>query len=97
MRICWYRFKSYCEEFFKVHPHAFVAPLRLNGSAIETVFSQLKHATGGNLTAVSYAPARVQLITKRSIHGVRVKDDYRNAPLYIREQELPSRKRPRKK
>lgn len=96
MRICWYGFKGYCEEFFQTHPHAFVAPLRLNGSAIETVFSQLKYATGGNLTAVSYAPARAQLITKRSIHGIRVTDEYRNAPLYIKEQELPVNKRRRK-
>ncbi len=88
---------GYCEEFFKKHPSHHIVPLRANGSAIETIFSQLKHGAGGSLTAVSYGPARAQLLTKRAVHGPHVKDPYRDAPLYIKESELPVKKRPRKK
>ncbi len=62
MRICWYGFKEYCQEFLTSHPGYFVLPLRLNGSAIETIFSQLKHASRGSLTAVTYESARAQLL-----------------------------------
>ena len=97
MRISWYGFHGFCQEFFELHPDHYILPLRANGSAIETVFSQLKHSSRGTLTAVSYGPARAQLVTKRTVHGPHVRDDYRNAPLYIQESELPRLKRPRKK
>ena len=97
MRISWYGFHGFCQEFFELHPDHYILPLRANGSAIETVFSQLKHSSRGTLTAVSYGPAKAQLVTKRAVHGPHVRDDYRNAPLYIQESELPRLKRPRKK
>ena len=97
MRLCWYGFKGYSEEFFNVHPNYYILPLRANGSAIETVFSQLKHSSRGILTGVTYGSARAQLITKRTIHGPHVKEQYRNAPLYIQESELPLLKKPRNK
>ena len=97
MRLCWYGFKAFCHEHFEQHPDHYIVPLRANGSAIETVFSQLKHGSRGTLTAVSYGPARSQLLTKHSIHGPHVRDEYRNAPLYVQENVLPAVKRARKK
>ncbi len=94
--LSWYGFKGFCEEFLEKHPRYHVVPLRANGSAIETIFSQLKHGSGGTLTAVSYGSARAQLMTKRSVHGPHVRDSYRDAPVYVRESELPVKKRPRK-
>ena len=96
MRVCYYGFRQFCNEQLTKHPDYYVAPLRANGSAIETIFSQLRHGSGGNLTAVSYAPSRAQLLTKRSLHGPNIRDDYRDAPLYIKESELPLKKRSRK-
>ena len=81
MRLCWYGFKGYCQEFFEQHPLHYVVPLRANGSAIETIFGQLKHGSRGTLTATTYGPARSQLLTKRSIHGPHIRDEYRDAPL----------------
>lgn len=89
MRLCWYGFRDFCREFFHDHPGYFVTPLRLNGSAIETIFSQLKYASRGSLTAVTYESARAQLITRHSVHGQRTRDEYHDAPLYIKESELP--------
>lgn len=96
MCICWYDYHSFCQEFFELHPNHYIIPLRANGSAIETVFSQLKHGSRGTLTAVSYGPARAQLITKQAVHGPHVREDYRKAPLYIQESEMSRLKRPRK-
>ena len=97
MRICWLGLRSYCEEFFALHPDGYyVILLRANGSAIETIFSQLKHASGGSLSAVNYETARAQLLTRRSVHGTHVKEEYRNAPIYVKESELPIRKKPKK-
>lgn len=96
MRICWYGFRDYCRESLREHPESFIAPLRANGSAIETIFSQLKHASRGSLTAVTYQSARAQLLTKRSVHGTHVRDEYRDAPVFVKESELPVKKKPRK-
>ena len=93
MRVCYYGFRAFCEEQISKHPGYYVSPLRANGSAVETLFSQLRHASGGNLTSVSYAPARAQLLTKRSVHGPRITEGYRDAPLYIKQSELPMKKR----
>ena len=97
MRLCWYGFKGYIEEFFKLHPNYYILPLRANGSAIEKVFSQLKHSSRGTLTGVTYGSARAQLVTERAIHGPHVTEQYRDAPLYFQESELLLQKRPRKK
>ena len=72
-----------------------MTPLRLNGSAIETIFSQLKHASRGSLTSVTYESARAQLLTRRSVHGPHTRDEYRDAPIFIKDSELPQKKRPR--
>ena len=69
-----------------------MTPLRINGSAIETLFSQIKHGSGGTLMASSYSSVCAKLITKRTIHGTHVGDPYRDAPLYIRETDLPTKK-----
>lgn len=92
MRVTWYAFVGYSQEFFKLHPGYYTSPLRANGSAIETIFSQLKHSSRGTLTAVSYSSARAQLLTKRSVRGPHVHDKYRDAPMYVKESELSSRK-----
>ena len=93
MRLTWYEFLEYSKEFLSLHPGYYVAPLRANGSAVETIFSQLKHGSRSGLTAVSYGPARAQLLTKRHVLGY--VDQYRDAPLYIHTNELPIYKRPR--
>ena len=43
----------------------FISPLRINGSALESVFSVLKHASGGNLSALSYGPALGRFIYRK--------------------------------
>ena len=50
---------AFCEWFFtNVSPDGkyLISPLRINGSALESVFSVLKHTSGGNLSALNYGP-----------------------------------------
>ena len=48
-------FIGLCEDFKKHHPDSFIAPIRVNGSAIESLFSSLKYTSGGNLSATNYS------------------------------------------
>ena len=47
----WFGFKGLTRELLSDHPGYYINPRRLNGSAVETLFGQLKHTTGRNLTA----------------------------------------------
>ena len=45
----------------------FISPLRINGIAIESIYSVLKFASGGNLSALSYGPALWKLINRKDM------------------------------
>ena len=63
-------FLSFCDWFFeKVSRDGkyFINPLRINGSAIESIYSILKFASGGNLSALSYIPALGKLINRKDM------------------------------
>ena len=83
-----YGFRGLVTDFLSTHPGHHVNPKRVNGSAVETLFSQLKARTGGNLTGHSYENAKATLLTRRQVVGKKPKDDYRDTPLNIRQSEL---------
>lgn len=85
LRVMWFGFKGLTREFLSDHPGYYINPRRLNGSAVETLFGQLKHTTGRNLTAVNYETAKATMLTKRQSKG---KDSYRSAALYVRHSDL---------
>ena len=86
MRIMVYGFAGLCDDFFtKYNDNFFIMPKRLNGSAIETLFSQFKYLTGGKLSSTNYATARAAYLMKVDIHGSHFGEkDYRNVDLYLR-------------
>ena len=47
--------------FANISPNGsyFIRPLRVNRNALESIFSMLKHTSGGNLSATGYGPRRV--------------------------------------
>ena len=92
LRILWYGFKGLVSDFLSRNPGHHINPRRLNGSAVETIFSQLKYITNGQLTAATYPTAKASLLTKQSVCGTRLKDDYRDTELYIRESRLQRKK-----
>lgn len=88
MRLCYFGFVDLCKYFLATHPGYYILPVRVNGSAVETLFSQLKDGSGGTLTGVSYASVRAKLITKRTVHGAHVGDPYRDAPLLLNRHRI---------
>ena len=44
----------------------FISHLTINGSALESIFSVLKHTSGGNLSAINYSPTLGRLISRKS-------------------------------
>ena len=80
-------FLSFCECFFtNVSPDGryFISPLRINGSALESIFSVLKHTSGGNLSAISYSPALGRLISRKAlIQNKNSEKGYRDVKLNI--------------
>ena len=83
-----YGFKGLVTDFLSTHHGHHVNPKRVNGSAVETIFGQLKHTTSGNLTGRTYETAKATLLTKRQVQGGKSKDDYRDTPLNIRQSNL---------
>lgn len=47
-------------------PGHFMSPIRVNGSAIESVFSSLKYITGGHLSPANYGSSVGMLVTQRN-------------------------------
>ena len=64
-----YGFRDLVVDFLSTHPGYHINPRRVNGSGVETLFGQLKHTTGGNLTGSSYETAKATLLTKQSVQG----------------------------
>ena len=59
LRIMMHGFK---EDFTTDHQGYYVHPNRLNGSAVKTLFGQLKHTTGGNLSGANYTTGKATLL-----------------------------------
>ncbi len=92
--MCVYGFQAFCESFLAEHPDYYLMPLKWNGSAVETIFSQLKHITGGKLTSINYNTARKMFLARRNTHGHRptaAVAGYRDVPLYVAETPLARR------
>ena len=65
----WFGFWGLVQDFTATNPGYNINPKRVNGSAVETIFSQLKHTTSGNLTAANYESAKVTLLTRAQCKG----------------------------
>lgn len=62
-----YGFLQFSQWFMAAYPDYFVSPLRINGSAIESIFSVLKFTAGGNFSASNYGSFRGRVITGREV------------------------------
>jgi len=82
LRLVRYGMVSFCEEYIQRHQGYYIVPVRISGSAVETLFSQMKHAGGGRLSATNYRSSRASVLTQRSIHTWHSSGkDYRDAAL----------------
>lgn len=63
------------------YPGYFISPLRVSGSAVETLFSQYKYNAGGKLDAVNYATARAASLVKQVVSSHHCTKDYKDNEL----------------
>ncbi len=94
LRVCVYGFQSFCSDFLQRHPGYYITPMKWNGSAVETLFSQFKQIAGNKLDSTNYSTARKAFLTKRLVHGHKASaavKGYRDTPLYAR--DMPLRKK----
>ena len=84
LRICVFGIMGLLKDFKQRHPDNFLVFSRVNGSAIESVFSQIKYATAGKLSSANYASSRRAVIVSSNVqsnHALNV--DYRDEILHI--------------
>ena len=97
LRIDVYGFKIFTEDFLSWHPKHFISPLRISGSAIETLFSQFKYAAGGKLDASNYATARAACLIRSAVSVHHSAKGYRDAAIATQPLPLEKKKYNRKK
>ena len=88
LRIDAYGFRAFSEWFLKTYPTYFISPLRISGSAIESLFSQYKHTAGGKLDSVNYTTARGAHLMKQVVSGHHSGTAYRNQAISVPELGL---------
>ena len=89
LRICVYGFHEFCRSFLERNPGYYIVPLKLNGSAVETLFSQFKHIAGGKLSSINYAQAKRTVMLRKDVRGQnRGNQGYRDVDLHVREAPL---------
>jgi len=94
LRVCVYGFTGFTTWFLDEYPDHFISPVRLSGSAIETLFSQFKGTTRGKLSAMNYSTARAahlvqHAVTSNSHHSSK---GYRDVPLDLGQVALEKKK-----
>ena len=68
--------------FFSEYPSYHIVPLRVSGSAVETLFAQYKYLCGSKLDAVNYTTARSKYLCKKKVEATHHSGRYyRDMPL----------------
>ena len=88
LRINVYGFIAFCKWFFRTYPTYFISPIRLSGSAVESLFSQYKYSAGGKLDLVNYTTARAACLVRQSVATHCSGKGYRDENLHTTEITL---------
>ena len=91
LRIMYQGFTGLCESFLSTHaPRGyFISPIRINGSAVESYFSQLKYAARGQLSSTQYSVVRGAVATSKAASTKQPQEcDYRDAGLDLHPVQL---------
>ena len=67
--------------FLTQHPDRFISPLRVSGSAVESLFSRYKRSAGGKLDAINYPISRAAQLIKQTVSSHHSGESYRNQSL----------------
>ena len=84
-----YGFIGFTNYFLELYPGYFVSPLRLSGSAVESLFGQYKYMSGSKLDAANYATCRSKYLAKQAIHhsGQFYRDEQLSIPIATLERK----------
>jgi len=75
-----YGFRAFCKNFLAKYPGYFISPLRISGSAVESLFSQFKHNAGGKLDSCNYVTTRCAHLVQKCALITTVELDIGTAP-----------------
>ena len=73
-----YGFNAFAKWFLETYPTYFISPLRISGSAVESLFSQYKYSAGGKLDGVNYTTSRCSHLVKQCTSSYQAGKDYRD-------------------
>ena len=93
LRVMYHGFRGFCSEYLQKHPGYTIHPIRFNGSAVETFFSQLKFTTSGHLSGTNYATARSSVLTRGSVKGKRKNRLSQSTTLHMTTQSTEKRQK----
>ena len=86
-------FLGFCEQFFLTYSDYYIIPVRINGNAIESYFSQLKYAGRGQLTAINYETAQAAVSTCKAVSANQPREsDYQAVDIDVCTPQLKKRK-----
>lgn len=84
LRIVYFGVRAFCVDYLSHHPGYCIVPVRVSGSSVESLFSQMKHAGGGGLSGTNYMSSRASVLTQRSLHTSHSSGkDYRDVALDV--------------
>ena len=76
--------KALVKDFLSRNHGYFIVLSRINGSCVESLFSQLKYSVGGKLTSLNYGNARASVLVKSNcVVNNPSNMDYRNEDLFL--------------
>ena len=84
MQLTYHGFVGLVSDFLSRHgPEHYLVPVRINGSAIESLFSRFKYNADGNLSAVNYETAMSRLLTATAVDTKNKETFYRNSDIKV--------------
>ena len=92
LRVCAYSFPAFARSFLEEFPEHFISPLRLSGSAVETLFSQFKHTAGSKFSSTNYSTASAAHLVKHTVAYHHRSVSYRDVPLNLSDCTLEKKK-----
>ena len=85
LRICVHGIRGLVTDFSRRNSGYFIVLSRINGSAVESLFSQMKYATSGKLSSVNYESARKSVLIRSNVCAKSAANkDYRDDNLELK-------------
>lgn len=93
LRMMYFGFVGLCNDFTTTYPGYYIIPVRVNGSAIESLFSSLKYSARGQLSSANYMSALAAIQTAKAVKHTSTSGEssYRGQDINIQQAILQRR------